>query len=95
MAAGILLDPERLALDDVLEANLAGHLGEDRDRVGVPLHQDGARLHLLILLDLEDRTGGNLELLELAPLGVDDGDLAVASQHDRFALLVLRPSAGG
>ena len=37
VAGGVVLDPHRLALDDVLEADLAADLGEDRDVVRVPL----------------------------------------------------------
>ena len=95
MAAGILLDPERLAFDHVLEPDLAGDFGQDRDRVGIPLDEDRTRLDLLILRDPEDAAGRNLELLQLVSLGVDDRELAVAGQHDRLALFVLHgPQAG-
>ena len=42
VARGVDLDPHRLALDDVLEADLAADLGEDRDVVRVPLAEHGA-----------------------------------------------------
>jgi hypothetical protein len=38
MAAGVLLNAERLALDHVLVPHLARHLGKDRDRMRIPLH---------------------------------------------------------
>ena len=42
VARGVGLDLHRLALDDVLEADLAADLGEDRDVVRVPLAEDRA-----------------------------------------------------
>ena len=38
----ILLGPHRLAFDQVLEADLAARLGENRDAVRVPFAEDGA-----------------------------------------------------
>ena len=43
VARGVDLDPHRLALDDVLEADLAADLGEDRDVVRVPLAEHRGR----------------------------------------------------
>ena len=42
VARGVDLDPHRLVLDDVLVADPAADLGEDRDRVRVPLAEHGA-----------------------------------------------------
>ncbi len=44
VTAGVLFQPHRLALDDVLEADLAADLGEDRDAVRVPLAEHLARV---------------------------------------------------
>src|SRR5919198_14012 len=41
------------AFEDVLEADLARFLGEDRERVGIPFDQDLALLDSLAFLDLE------------------------------------------
>ena len=43
VARGVDLDPHRLALDDVLVADLAADLGEDRDVVRVPLAEHRCR----------------------------------------------------
>ena len=95
VTAGILFDAHRLALDDVLVADLARHLREDRDRVRVPLDEHGARLDLLPLLHLQNRTSRNVDLLEIVPLGIADRDLTVAGEHDLLAVLVGHtPEAG-
>ena len=43
VAGGVDLDPHRLVLDDVLVADLAADLGEDRDVVRVPLAEHRCR----------------------------------------------------
>ena len=40
VAAGVLLAAHRLAFDDVLVADLAADLGENRDAVRVPFAED-------------------------------------------------------
>ena len=37
---------------------------------------------------MQDGAGGHLVLLELAALGVEDDDLAVAGEHDLLAVVV-------
>ena len=88
VARGVDLDPHRLALDDVLEADLAADLGEDRDVVRVPLAEHRAAGDHLAVVDLHLGTVGDVVLLELAALGVEDLDLAVARQGDLLALVV-------
>ena len=51
VARGVDLDLHRLALDDVVEADLAADLGEDRDVVRVPLAEHLAAVDLLAVLD--------------------------------------------
>ena len=81
---------ERLALDDVLVADLAADLGEDRDVVRVPLAERSGR-GLTFWPSSTSIVGavGDVVLLELAALGVEDLDLAVARQGDLLALASL------
>ena len=51
VARGVDLDLHGLALDDVVEADLAADLGEDRDVVRVPLAEHLAAVDLLAVLD--------------------------------------------
>src|SRR5690606_8476337 len=78
----------RDAFHDVLEADDAAQVGEDRDRVGIPLRQDRALLHALAVLDLEARTGHDAVRLPLAAFVVDHDDLAVAVHHHQVAVVV-------
>ena len=95
MAAGVLFHADRLAFDDVLVADLAADFGQDRDAVRVPLAEHGAGLDLLVLLDQQVGAGGDLVFLQLAALGVEDQDFAVAGEHDLLALRRCgRPSCG-
>jgi len=75
VARGVDLDPHRLALDDVLVLDLAANLGEDRDVVRVPLAEHLAPVDLLAVLDHDDCPVGHVELLQLAPLGVEEKDV--------------------
>ena len=88
VAAGVLLQPHRLAFDDVLEADLAADFGENRDGVRVPLAEHGAGHDFLVLVDHQVGAGGDFVLLQLAALGVEDEDFAVAGEHDLLAGVV-------
>ncbi len=94
-AGGVLLDAHRLALDDVLVADLAAHLGEDRDGVRVPFAEDAAGLDFLVLLDQQVGTGGHLVFLQLASLGVQEEDFAVAGEDDVLAGVVAHDLEAG
>ena len=71
-AGGVAFLAERFAFDDVLEADPAAALGEDRDAVRVPFAQRCARLDRLAVLDEQHGAVGNREFLEDAVLGPDD-----------------------
>ena len=47
-----------------------------------------ARLDLLVFLDQQIGAGGNFVLLQLAALGVEKRDFAVAREHDLLAFVV-------
>src|SRR5436190_23936738 len=85
--AGVLF-ADRLADLDVDVADLAVLLGEDGEAVRVPVGQLLAALDLFPGLDDQERAVGHLELFELAPLGVEHGDLAVALEHDQYGVAV-------
>ena len=80
---------EGLPLDDVLEGDLALVLGEDRERVGVPLHEELALLDLLAVLDLQLGAVDDGVALALAALLVLDDEGARAVHDHEVALLVL------
>src|SRR5262249_49847241 len=61
----------------------------------VPLAEDRARLDLGVFLDQQVRAGWNFVLLQLAPLGIEDQDFAVAGEHDLFARVVLHDLQAG
>ena len=84
-AFALFLEADGFALFDVLVADDAGLLGQDRREVRVPDDQLLARLDLLAVADHDRRAVGHLVLLELAALGVDDGDFAVALERDADA----------
>ena len=88
VAAGVLFQPHRFAFDHVLVADLAADFGEDGDGVRVPLAEDGAGLHFLVLVDRQVGAGGDFVLLQFAALGVQDEDFAVAGEHDLLAGVV-------
>ena len=89
--AGVLVDllVHGLAVDDVLEGDLPALLGEDRERVRVPLDQQLALLDLLAVLDLELGAVDHGVALALAALLVVDDEGAGAVHHHQVALLVL------
>ena len=86
VAGGVDLDFHRFAFDDVVEADLAADLGQDRDVVRVPLAEHAAAVDRLAVLDHHDGAVGNVVLLQLAALGVEDLDLTVARQGDLACL---------
>src|SRR5262249_52123347 len=88
VARGIDLDLHRLPFDDVVEADRTADLGEDRDVVRVPLAEHLAAADLLAVLDHDDGPVGHVELLQLAPLGVEELDLTVARQRDGLTLVI-------
>src|SRR5262249_57320681 len=83
-----LLLAQSLALDDVLEADLAAALGEDGDAVRLPLAQRLADLDLLALLDEQLGAVGHRVFFEDALLRPHEGDLAVAGEGDGLAFIV-------
>ena len=72
----------RDAFDDVAELHDAADLAEDRHRERVPLREELARLHLVALVDLEQRAVHEAVVLALAAGVVDEDDLAVAVHDD-------------
>src|SRR6185437_9509507 len=88
VAAGVFFGPHRLALDHVLVTDLAADLGQDRDAVRIPLAEDGAGSDFLVFLDLQVGAGGDFVFFQLAPFGIDQGDFAIAGEHDLLALVV-------
>ena len=89
VTAGVLFAAQRFAFDDVLEADLAADFGENRDAVRIPLAEDVRRLRpSLFSSTMSIGAGGNFVLLELAALGVDERDFAVAGEHDLLAGVV-------
>ncbi len=80
----LLLGLDRLAFDDIDEADHAADLGQNRRAVRVPLEQDRAGLDGLAILNEENAAVGHLELVQFAVLLVQQGDLAVAFEgHGR------------
>ena len=95
VTAGVLFHTHRFAFDDVLVADLAADFGQNRDAVRIPLAEDRARLDFLVFFDQQVRAGGNFVLLQLAALGIENRDFAVAGEHDLLAFVVAsRPSGG-
>ena len=82
VAAGILLQPHRLAFDDVFEADLSRDFGQNGDGVRVPLTEQCAGHDLLVLGDGQIRAGGHVVFLQFAALGIEEEDLAVSGEHD-------------
>src|SRR6185436_8303254 len=78
-----------LAVDDVAEADLSALFGEDRERVGVPLHEELSLLDVLAVLDLELGAVDDRVALALAALLVLDDERARAVHDHQVALLVL------
>ena len=76
--AGDLVDflVHRDAFEDVLEADLARLLGEDREGVRIPLDQHLALLDLLPVLHLQPRAVDDRVALAVAPLRVLHDEVA-------------------
>jgi hypothetical protein len=80
---GFLADGE--AVHQVFRADLAGHFGDDRGGVGVPIGQTLATLHLVAVLDLQTRAVRRLVVF--AFLAVDqDAHGRVAAHDDQEAV---------
>ena len=94
-SAHVALEADRLAFDDVLEADAAADFGEDWNAVRVPVAQRRSDRDFLVLVDQEEGARRDVVFFHLAPLGVDDGDLSVAREDDLLAFVVadgLEPS---
>ena len=78
----------RGAVDEILVADRAVDLGEDRTGVGIPLGDALAALDLVALVDLEP--GAVLQAVHraLGPVGPDDDDRDVAAHDDQVAIRV-------
>jgi hypothetical protein len=70
---------DRHLVDDVLEADGAGRLGQNRERVRVPFDQDLALLDLLPVADLEVRAVDDAVALADDAFLVEDVDRAGGS----------------
>ena len=84
----------RDAFEDVLEADLARLLGEDRERVRIPLDQHLPLLDRLAFLHLEPRAVDDRIALAVAPLRVLHDERSAAVHDDQVAVLGLRRPAG-
>ena len=80
---------DRLAVDDVSEADLAAFLADEGLVVGIPRGEDIALAHFLSVLHHEVGTGRNVLALDFTVLRVDDAHLAAAAEH-QFLAFVLR-----
>src|SRR5262249_10890569 len=79
----------RDALENVLEADLARLLGEDRERVRIPLDQHLALLDLLPFLHLQPRAVDDRITLAVAPLLILHDERSAAVHHDQSAVFRL------
>src|SRR5690606_28180997 len=86
LALGVALDAVGPALEDVLVAHRARHLGEDRVMVRIPRTQHRARRDVLALLDAQDRAERDRVTLDLAVLVVDHDHLPAALARDALAV---------
>jgi hypothetical protein len=78
------------ALDDVLEAHRAQVLGEDRERVGIPLDERLADFDLLAVLHLQPRAVHDWIALAVASLLVLHHNRPVAVHDDQLAAFLVR-----
>ena len=76
----------RDARDHVAEFDLAGFVGENRDVVGIPLHEGFALLDLGAVGFGDDRADDDVVALEFAAFFVVHADRAVLVQHDPVAV---------
>ncbi len=91
----VFFDAARLAVDDVLVADLAAHFGKDGDGVRIPLAEQGPLLDVAVLLDHQMRTGRHFVLLQLAALGIQQEDFAVAGEDHLLARVVAHDLQAG
>src|SRR6266581_696319 len=75
--------------DDVVEADFAGLLGEDRHVVGVPLDEGFAFLDVAAVGHGDDRANDEVMQFEFAAVFAEDGDGAVFVQDDGIAVFEL------
>jgi len=73
---------DRHLVDDVLEADRAARLGQDREGVRIPLDEHLGLFNLLVVLDLEVRAVDDRVPLADHALVVDDVDRTAAVHHD-------------
>ena len=77
------------AIGQVFEMHHAADLGEDRERVRIPLQQNVVGLHFDAVPEVDLRAVDHLVAFFFAALLVEDGDDAVAVHGNQFALGVL------
>ena len=87
-AAGVLFHPHRLAFDDILETHLAGHFGQNGDTVRVPLAKALTDFDFLVFFHQQFGAGRHVAFLQFTALGIENGNLAAARQHDALAFFV-------
>ena len=94
--AGDLVDflVHRDAFENVLEADLARLLGEDRERVRIPFDQHLALLDRLAFLHLQPRAVDDRVALAVAPLHVLHDQRSAPVHDDQVAVLRLRRPGG-
>src|SRR6202035_5841190 len=80
---------QRLTFDQVLIADRAVDLGEDRPRIRVPLGDALAALDVIALVDLQPRAIGDAVHGALGAVGITDGNDEVAAHRDQVAVRVL------
>ena len=81
---------DRHPFDDVLEADSAGFLGEDRERIRIPLDEHLAGLDLLAVLHLQPRAIHDVVALAVAALLIFDDERAVTVHDDQLAAFLVR-----
>jgi len=69
---------------DILVTHDTGHFGQDRNRIGVPLHEDFVLGNLLAVLVADNGAGRNRVAFEFAACLIVDRKFAVTVQHDNF-----------
>ena len=85
--AGRLVDllGHRGALDEILEADGAGHFGHDRTGVRVPFGDALAALDVIAVIDLQPRAVLHAMNRALGAVAIDDDDRHVARHHHHVA----------
>src|SRR5262249_33115108 len=77
----------RDAFENVLEPDLSRFLGEDRERVRIPLDEHLSLLDVLVLLHLQPRAVDDRLALAMAPFRVLDDERPAAAHDDLVAAL--------